>query len=98
MESEIAKRFVKGIPASPGIVIGKACVFQDIFLRVEGRGLKEEHVEQEVLRLKQAIHQVTKELMEDKLVDKRDRLRILRKFVGRLEHKKIWRSNPIRPD
>ena len=67
MEKEIAKRFIKGISASSGIVIGKACVFQDIFLRVERRGLKEEHVEQEVLRLRQAIHRVTEELMEDNL-------------------------------
>ena len=67
MEKEIAKRFIKGISASSGIVIGEACAFQDIFLRVERRGLKEEHVEGEVLRLKQAIHQVTEELMEDNL-------------------------------
>jgi len=98
MEKEIAKRFIKGISASSGIVIGKVCVFQDIFLRVERRGLKEEHVEQEVLRLMQAIHQVTEELMQDNLGDKRDRLRILKEFVGRLEHQKIRGSNPIRPD
>ena len=65
MESEISKRFLKGIPASPGIVIGKACVFQDILLRVEKRTLAEEQTEQEVARLKEAVRQVIDELMED---------------------------------
>ncbi len=66
MEKEIAKRFIKGISASPGIVIGKARVFQDIFLRVERRGVEEDRVEQEVLRLMEAIHHVTEEL--DKII------------------------------
>ena len=65
MEKEIAKRFMKGISASPGIVIGKACVFQDILLRVEKRLLGEGHAEQEVARFKQALREVTGELMED---------------------------------
>ncbi len=65
MEREIAKRYLKGIPASPGIVIGKACVFQDILFRVETRTLAEEQTEQEVVRLKEAIRQVIDELMED---------------------------------
>ena len=34
MQKEIDKRFLKGIAASPGIVIGKAYVFQDILLLV----------------------------------------------------------------
>ncbi len=65
MESEISKRFLKGIPASPGIVIGKACVFQDILFRVEKHTLAEEQTEQEVIRLKEAVRQVIDELMED---------------------------------
>ncbi len=65
MENEIAKRFLKGIPASPGIVIGKACVFQDILFRVEKRTLAEEQTEQEATRLKEAIRRVIDELMED---------------------------------
>ena len=67
MEKEIAKRLLKGIPASPGIAIGKACVFQDIFLMVESRNLNQEHVEQEVVRLKQAVRQVAEELLHDNL-------------------------------
>ena len=35
MKEEIDKRFLKGIAASPGIVIGKTYVFQDILLLVE---------------------------------------------------------------
>jgi len=35
MEKEIQRRLLKGIPASPGIIIGRAYVFQDILLRVE---------------------------------------------------------------
>jgi len=67
MEKEIAKRFLKGIPASPGIVIGKACVFQDILYLVERRSVEEGHAEQEIVRLKQAIRLVTDELIQDNL-------------------------------
>jgi len=67
MEKEIAKRFLKGIPASPGIVIGRACVFQDIFFLVERRGLEEGHGEKEIARLKQAVRQVIDELIQDNL-------------------------------
>ena len=67
MEKEIAKRFVKGISASPGIVIGKACVFQDILYLVERRNLEEGHAEQEIARLKQAIRGVIDELIQDNL-------------------------------
>jgi phosphotransferase system enzyme I (PtsI) len=67
MEKEIAKRFLKGIPASPGIVIGKACVFQDILYLVERHNVEEGHAEQEIVRLKQAIRQVIDELIQDNL-------------------------------
>jgi phosphoenolpyruvate-protein phosphotransferase (PTS system enzyme I) len=65
MQKEIDKRFLKGIAASPGIVIGKAYVFQDILLLVERRGLEEGHAEKEITRLNQAIRQVIDELIED---------------------------------
>jgi phosphotransferase system enzyme I (PtsI) len=65
MHEEISKWFLKGIAASPGIVIGKAYVFQDILLMVERRRVEEAHAEEEVSRLKQAIRQVIDELMED---------------------------------
>jgi phosphotransferase system enzyme I (PtsI) len=64
-QKEIGQRILEGIPASPGIVIGKAYVFQDILLRVERRGVEQEHVEEEIARLKQAIRQVIDELLED---------------------------------
>jgi signal transduction protein with GAF and PtsI domain len=65
MHEEISKWFLKGIAASPGVVIGKACVLQDILLMVKSRSLKEAYAEEEVIRLKQAIRQVIDELMED---------------------------------
>jgi phosphoenolpyruvate-protein phosphotransferase (PTS system enzyme I) len=65
MDKEISKWFLRGIAASPGIVIGKAYVLQDILLRVERRSIEEAHAEEEVSRLKQAIRQVIDELMED---------------------------------
>jgi phosphotransferase system enzyme I (PtsI) len=65
MHEEISKWFLKGIAASPGIVIGKAYVLQDILLMVERRSIEEAHAEQEVTRLKQAIRRVVDELMED---------------------------------
>ncbi|MGB9629543.1 MAG: phosphoenolpyruvate--protein phosphotransferase, partial [Thermodesulfobacteriota bacterium] len=67
MEKEIAKRFLKGIPASPGIVIGKACVFQDILHLVERRTLEEGRAEEEIARLKKAIREVIDELIQDNL-------------------------------
>jgi phosphotransferase system enzyme I (PtsI) len=67
MHEGISKWFLKGIAASPGIVIGKAYVLQDILLMVERRSLKEAHAEEEVTRLKQAIRRVIDELMEDNL-------------------------------
>jgi phosphotransferase system enzyme I (PtsI) len=66
MHEEISKWFLKGIAASPGIVIGKAYVFQDILLMVERRSVEEAHAEEEVARLKQAIRRAVEELMEDK--------------------------------
>ena len=65
MQKEIDKRFLKGIAASPGIVIGKAYVFQDILLLVERRDLEGVHAEKEVARFNQAIRQVIDELIED---------------------------------
>lgn len=67
MEEDIGKRFLKGIPASSGIVIGKACVFQDILYLVEKRNIEGVHAEQEISRLKQAIRQVINELIQDNL-------------------------------
>ncbi|MGQ9648389.1 MAG: hypothetical protein ACUVWO_17855 [Thermodesulfobacteriota bacterium] len=55
MEKEIAKHFIKGIPASPGIVIEKACVFEDILHLVERRGVEEGPAEEEIAPPKQTI-------------------------------------------
>ena len=65
MQEEIDKRFLKGIAASPGMVIGKAIVFQDILLLVESRELGEGCAEKEISRLNHAIRQVIDELIED---------------------------------
>ncbi|HUL32071.1 MAG TPA: phosphoenolpyruvate--protein phosphotransferase [Thermodesulfobacteriota bacterium] len=67
MQQEISKWFLKGIAASPGIVIGEAYVLQDILLRVESRSLEKTHADEEVARLKGAIRRVIDELMEDNL-------------------------------
>ncbi|MEM4721120.1 MAG: phosphoenolpyruvate--protein phosphotransferase [Candidatus Methanomethylicaceae archaeon] len=67
MEKEIAKHFLKGIPASPGIIIGKACVFQDILHLVERRSVEGGRAEEEIARLKQAIRGVIDELIQDNL-------------------------------
>ncbi len=65
MEKEIGKRFLKGISASPGIAIGRVCVFQDILLRVSRYTLAEDQTAREVVRLKVAVRQVIDELMVD---------------------------------
>ena len=67
MEKEISRRFLKGIAASPGIIMGKVCVFQDIFYFVKRRNIQEGDAEAEIARLKQAVHQVRDELIEDQL-------------------------------
>jgi phosphotransferase system enzyme I (PtsI) len=65
IQREMDKRFLKGIAASPGIVIGKAYVFQDILLLVEKRDLDGAQAEKEIARLNQAVRQVIDELIED---------------------------------
>ena len=65
MEERVAGPFLKGISASPGIAIGKACLFQDILLRVQKRTVAQEEAEKEALRLKEAVRQTIEELMED---------------------------------
>jgi phosphoenolpyruvate-protein kinase (PTS system EI component) len=65
MKKEFAKRCLKGIAASPGIVIGKALVSQDILLLVERRDLEDGHAKKEITRLNQAIRRVIDELIED---------------------------------
>jgi phosphotransferase system enzyme I (PtsI) len=65
MKQEIDKRFLKGIAASPGIVIARAYIFQDILLLVQRRHLEDSRAENEISRLNQAIRQVIGELMED---------------------------------
>jgi phosphotransferase system enzyme I (PtsI) len=67
MRLEIEKRFLRGIAASPGIVIARAYVFQDILLLVQSRHLEDGHAENEIIRLNKAIRQVVNELMEDNL-------------------------------
>jgi phosphotransferase system enzyme I (PtsI) len=65
MKQEMDKRFLRGIAASPGIVIARAHVFQDILLLVQRRHLEDSRAENEISRLNQAIRQVIGELMED---------------------------------
>ena len=65
MEKEISRRFMKGIPTSPGIVIGRVCVFQDILFRVKEQPIAEGLTEQEAVRFKQAVRHVIDDLMED---------------------------------
>jgi len=65
MEKEISSRILKGIPASPGIVMGKVCVLQDILYFVEKRSIEENIAESEVSRLMQAVRQVKDELIQD---------------------------------
>jgi phosphotransferase system enzyme I (PtsI) len=65
MHEEISKWFLRGVAASPGIVIGKAYIPQDILLMVEKRSREAAHAEEEAARLKQAIRRVIDELMED---------------------------------
>jgi phosphoenolpyruvate-protein phosphotransferase (PTS system enzyme I) len=65
MDEEVSKWFLKGVPASPGIVIGKAYVLQDILLMVQRRSLEETRTEEEVARIKQAIRRVVDEVLED---------------------------------
>jgi phosphotransferase system enzyme I (PtsI) len=67
VDQQIASRFLKGISASPGIVMGKACVFQDILYLVERRNLEGSDAEEEIARLKQAVRQVRDELIQDQL-------------------------------
>lgn len=68
MEEEIAEHFLKGIPASPGIVIGKACVFiSKIFQDIRENGI---NAEASVLREIEAFKKVF-EKMDDPYIKAR---------------------------
>ncbi|MCX5686446.1 MAG: phosphoenolpyruvate--protein phosphotransferase, partial [Candidatus Omnitrophica bacterium] len=57
---------LKGIPASPGITIGKAFLFGREQYAIPRRGIKDEHIQSEIRRLKEALVQTKNEILEIK--------------------------------
>ncbi len=58
------QEMIKGIPASPGIVIGKAYVISDDMVHVEKRPIKEAELSDEIKRLEEALLKTKKEIQE----------------------------------
>ncbi len=52
----------KGIPVSPGVVVGTAYCINDVFVRPERRQLHEHQVSSELVRYEAALDQVANEL------------------------------------
>ncbi|MFH0763995.1 MAG: phosphoenolpyruvate--protein phosphotransferase [Candidatus Omnitrophota bacterium] len=57
---------LKGIPASPGITIGKAFLFGREQYAIPRRGIKDEHIQSEIRRFKEALIQTKNEIVEIK--------------------------------
>jgi len=57
---------LKGIPASPGINIGKAFLFGREQYTIPRRGVKDEHIQNEIRRFKDALVQTRNEILEIK--------------------------------
>lgn len=58
------QEIIKGIPASPGIAIGKAYVISDDIFHVEKRSIKEAELSDEIKRLEEALLKTKKEIQE----------------------------------
>jgi len=57
---------LKGIPASPGITIGKVFLFGREQYSIPRRNIKEEHIQSEIKRFKDALVQTKEEILEIK--------------------------------
>jgi len=57
---------LKGIPASPGIIIGKAFLFDREQYTIPRRNIKEEHIQNEIKRFKDSLVQTKNEILEIK--------------------------------
>lgn len=55
---------IKGIPASPGVAIGKAYVISDALTQVEKRVIKEVELSEEIKKLENALLKTKKEILE----------------------------------
>ena len=55
---------IKGIPASPGIAIGKAYVISDVVFHVEKRTIKEAELSEEIKKLEAALLKTKKEIQD----------------------------------
>lgn len=62
---DVAEMVIRGIPASPGIVVGQAFVFGDILDEIEEMSIPAERVDEEVSRLRDAVALVKEELERD---------------------------------
>ena len=63
-QSDNRGRLLKGLPASPGIAIGPACLYIKEPLKVEERTLELSEIESEIERLKRAMEKSAKKLSE----------------------------------
>ena len=64
-------KFIQGIGASPGIIIGKAYLIERSKVRLPQKGIHRDQVEEEVKRFLKAIQESRNQLMEikEKILD-----------------------------
>lgn len=63
---KLGERLFKGIPASPGIAMGKVCVHDDLFAHIREQVIEEEQIRSEITRVKEAASIVRERLKSDR--------------------------------
>jgi phosphoenolpyruvate-protein phosphotransferase (PTS system enzyme I) len=62
---KLGEKLMKGIPASPGVAMGKVCIHQDIFSHVPTYTIEDHQIGFEIQNLKKAIEEVEEAIRRD---------------------------------
>jgi phosphotransferase system enzyme I (PtsI) len=61
----LGEKLLKGIPASPGVAMGKVCIHKDIFSHVPTRIIEDHQIGFEIQKLKKAVEEVEETIQSD---------------------------------
>jgi phosphotransferase system enzyme I (PtsI) len=64
-KAKLGEKLMKGIPASPGVAMGKVCIHQDIFSHVPIYTIEDNQIGFEIQNLKKAIEEVEEAIRRD---------------------------------
>jgi phosphotransferase system enzyme I (PtsI) len=62
---KLGEKLMRGIPASPGVVMGKVCIHKDIFSHVPTYAIEDNKIGLEIQRLNKAIEEVEEAIRKD---------------------------------